>query len=270
MNIEEQKLHLDELDEGPLVSIIIPVFNAEKYLAETIRSVQEQTYNNWELLIIDNCSDDNTLQIISSYASSKIRVFRTECNSGGPALPRNIGIKNANGEYLAFLDADDLWNKTKLEIQLFYLKKENFVCSLATRIDDEGNVIKQGERIDNKHYQFCDLVKRNRIINSSVMISRDKFLPVLFDEDALLTGIEDYHAYLTYALNKGSVFLIGEPLIKYRVLTSSLGEGISGKKRLAKSSYCLTKVVLSNGAYDYYIYGMIRRLLSYFKSLLKK
>ena len=268
MNIEKQMPSSNGAGYGPLVSVIIPIYNAEQYIKQTIRSVQEQTYRNWELLIIDNCSNDNTQQLISVYESSKIRIFRTERNSGGPAVPRNIGIKNANGEYLAFLDADDLWKNTKLEVQLRYLEKEDFVCSLASTIDTLGNVIRKAECVDNKHYEFCELVNKCRIFNSSVIVSRDKFSSVLFDEDPLLNGVEDFNAYMTYSLLYGPIFLIGESLIEYRVLPSSLGRSISGKERLAKSSYSLSKVVLASGKYDCYFYGMVGRLLMYVKSWL--
>jgi len=268
MNYKKQKLSSDGLGDEPLVSVIIPVYNAEKYIKQTILSVQEQTYKNWELLIIDNCSNDNTQQVISAYQGSKIRIFRTEQNSGGPAVPRNIGIKNANGKYLAFLDADDLWKDIKLEVQIPYLKKHDFVCSLASTIDAEGNVTNQAECIDNKHYEFCDMVKKNRVVNSSVIVSRDKFLTVMFDEDPLLNGIEDSHAYLTYAILHRDIFLVGESLIEYRVMMSSLGNSILGEKRLATSAYCLTKVVLANGKYDCYLSAILMRLFRYIKKRL--
>jgi len=268
MNYKKQKISSDDLSKEPLVSIIIPVYNAEKYIKQTILSVQEQTYKNWELLIIDNCSDDSTLQVITAYQDSQIRIYRTERNSGGPAVPRNIGIKNANGKFLAFLDADDLWIDIKLEVQLPYLKKHDFVSSLASIIDAEGKVTNQAECVENKHYEFCDMVKRNRVIHSSVIVSRDKFLTVMFDEDPLLNGIEDSHAYLTFALQHGRIFVIGESLIEHRFMMSSLGNSILGEQRLTKSIYCVSKVTLANGKYKCYLSAILWRLLSYFKKRL--
>ena len=106
-----------------LVSIITPCYNAEKYLSQTVESVLSQTWQDWELLIIDDCSSDNSMNIIRDYSrrDARVRYFKTEEPSGSPTLPRNIGIENARGRYIAFLDSDDLWLPTKLEEQVNYL-----------------------------------------------------------------------------------------------------------------------------------------------------
>ena len=93
-----------------LVSIVVPVYNAEKFLKDTIQTVLEQTYPNWELLLVDDCSNDNSVDIIKEYVKDdkRIRLLKNEKNSGA-ALTRNHGIKEAKGTYLCFLDADDLW-----------------------------------------------------------------------------------------------------------------------------------------------------------------
>ena len=266
MNKEEKNTASSRRSYEPLVSIIIPIYNGEKFILETIDSVKKQTYSNWELLIIDNCSNDNTFELISLHQSSKIRVFKTELNSGGPAVPRNIGIKKANGEYIAFLDADDIWENNKLEVQIGFIQQNDFICSLASSINEKGKVIKKVKFDNNKFYKFSNLVNVNKIINSSVIVSREKFLSIMFDEDTLLNGLEDYHSYLTYTLLHGPILLIGKPLIKRRIMVFSLGERIFGEQRLAKSIYCLTKVMLLHGKYNYYLIGLLRRLLSYFKN----
>lgn len=103
-----------------MVSIITPCYNAEKYLSQTVESVLSQTWQDWELLIIDDCSSDNSMNIIRDYSrrDARVRYFKTEEPSGSPTLPRNIGIENARGRYIAFLDSDDLWLPTKLEEQV--------------------------------------------------------------------------------------------------------------------------------------------------------
>lgn len=103
-----------------LVSVIVPCYNAASYITETIESVISQSYTNWEMLIIDDCSCDNSGLIIQNYCSidSRIKYYRTEKASGTPTLPRNIGIENAMGRYIAFLDSDDVWLPNKLEEQL--------------------------------------------------------------------------------------------------------------------------------------------------------
>src|SRR5690625_4190600 len=106
----------------PLVSIITPVYNAERFLSETIKSVKEQTYKNWELLLVDDCSKDNSAKIIKEFnrTDDRIKYIKLEKNSGA-SISRNTGIKNAKGRFIAFVDSDDLWEPEKLEIQISYM-----------------------------------------------------------------------------------------------------------------------------------------------------
>lgn len=129
---------------NPLVSIIIPCHNGEKYVADAIRSVQSQTFTDWELLVIDDASSDNSVSVIEEFceADSRIRLFRNEKPTGMPASPRNIGISAACGRYIAFLDCDDLWLPTKLERQLplFGTKDVAAVFSYYGKMDGGGNL----------------------------------------------------------------------------------------------------------------------------------
>lgn len=102
------------------VSVIMPVYNAEKYLSESINSVLNQTFTNWELLVIDDCSKDRSSAIIHDYVErdSRIKYFKTFAPSGSPTLPRNIGIEKASGRFIAFLDSDDIWLPSKLSNQI--------------------------------------------------------------------------------------------------------------------------------------------------------
>jgi len=103
-----------------LVSIIMPLFNAEQHVRQAIMSIIAQTYENWELWAIDDCSDDQTWAVISELASqdSRIHILSTDHQSGSPTLPRNIGIEHARGQFIAFLDGDDWWMPNKLEEQI--------------------------------------------------------------------------------------------------------------------------------------------------------
>ncbi|WP_166960019.1 glycosyltransferase family 2 protein [Yeosuana marina] len=126
----------------PLVSIITPMFNSETYLSETVNSVLNQTYTNWELLLIDDGSTDRTLEIAQTLTSkySNIILFKNEKNLGA-ALSRNKGILEAKGSYIAFLDADDLWKPEKLEKQISFMTDDRCdVCfSSYELIDEKGN-----------------------------------------------------------------------------------------------------------------------------------
>ncbi|AUC82936.1 glycosyltransferase family 2 protein [Lacinutrix sp. Bg11-31] len=124
-----------------LVSIITPLYNAEAFISETIRSILNQTYTNWELLLIDDCSTDNTISIINDFIfeNQNITVVKNETNQG-TAISRNKGIMAAKGDYIAFLDADDLWKPQKLEKQIAFMENENCdVCfSSYEQIDENG------------------------------------------------------------------------------------------------------------------------------------
>ena len=115
------------MNNTPFVTIIIPNFNTDKYLAETIESVIIQDYTNWELLIVDDHSTDNSISIIKSYTEKypKIHFLQTKVNSGGPATPRNVGIDAAKGEYIAFLDSDDTWFPNRLSFHIEFMLREN-------------------------------------------------------------------------------------------------------------------------------------------------
>lgn len=122
-----------------LVSIIMPSWNTGRFIAESIQSVINQTYTNWELLIVDDCSTDNTDEVVAFFNDERIKYFHNEKNSGA-ALTRNKAIREAQGEWIAFLDSDDLWNPKKLEYQIKFMKKHKLVFSYHEyeKIDEES------------------------------------------------------------------------------------------------------------------------------------
>ncbi len=128
------------------VSIITPCFNSEKFISETILSVQNQTHNNWEMIIVDDCSTDKTVQIVEDFIKndSRIQLIRLNNNSGA-GIARNMALKKAVGDYIAFLDADDLWKYDKLEKQLKFLKENNiyFTFSFYDCINEAGDLLQK-------------------------------------------------------------------------------------------------------------------------------
>ena len=114
------------------VSIIMPSYNAAKFIAASIQSVIGQTYRNWELLITDDCSKDDTVKIVEQFLEkdNRIKLFSTGKNSG-PACARNKSLENATGKYIAFLDSDDIWASNKLETQLKFMKEKNIAFSFS-------------------------------------------------------------------------------------------------------------------------------------------
>lgn len=146
---------------NPFFSIIMPCYNGAKYIADSIQSVIAQTYSDWELLIIDDCSTDDSVDIIKQFISkdSRIKLLQTEQPSGSPTLPRNTGIKNAQGRFIAFLDCDDMWLPNKLETQLpmFNNEKTAVVFSYYEKMDGDGQ-------------------RDNRIIKSPAVVSYSTLL----------------------------------------------------------------------------------------------
>lgn len=130
--------------ETALVSIITPSFNSEKFIAETIQSVQNQSYQNWEMIIVDDSSTDQTVTIVEQLIKndSRIRLFQLDKNSGA-GIAREKALSIANGDYISFLDADDLWKPQKLEKQLQFLKENKvpFTFSFYECIDEKGNAL---------------------------------------------------------------------------------------------------------------------------------
>jgi teichuronic acid biosynthesis glycosyltransferase TuaG len=143
--------------ETPLVSIITPSYNSEKFIADTIRSVQDQTYPNWELLVVDDCSTDDTQQIVEGFIKNDKRItfHQLEKNSGA-GVARNQAVEMAGGRFIAFLDSDDLWKSYKLEKQVKYLLDNNtpFTFSFYECIDEDGNPLNKRIEAPKTLYYF--------------------------------------------------------------------------------------------------------------------
>lgn len=126
---------------NPLVSIITATYNSEKFIAQTIQAIQQQTYTNWELLITDDCSQDNTISIIKEYQKSDNRIFlfRLEKNAGA-GIARNNSIQKAKGRFIAFCDSDDIWLSNKLEKQVDFMLTNNlpFTYGAYQKMNEKG------------------------------------------------------------------------------------------------------------------------------------
>ncbi len=217
-----------------LVSIIMPSYNTAKYIAESIKSVQAQTYKEWELLIVDDCSSDNTDDVVRPFLSDKrIKYFKNEKNSGA-ALTRNKALREANGEWIAFLDSDDLWTPDKLEKQIWFMKQRNYHFSYTKyeKINEEsdpiGVVVSGPRKVTRKGmYRYCWV----------------GCLTVMYDAKAVgLVQIKDIKKNNDYAMwlivaNKEKCYLLPENLAKYRIRKKSISHDKLSKK--LKSHYDL-------------------------------
>lgn len=158
------------LNDQELISIIMPMFNAEKTIEKAVQSVQQQSFKFWELIIVDDNSTDNSLKLVSCLAQkdSRIKILRLSENKGA-AVARNYALEYTTGRYIAFLDADDFWYPGKLERQLDYmkLKKSVFCFTSYVRVDKNGNQLK--EELAPNCITYHDLLRRNVIGCLTVM-----------------------------------------------------------------------------------------------------
>ncbi len=161
--------------KNPLVSVIIPVFNAEKTIERAVRSVENQTYKNWELILVDDCSSDNSRDILKSLENKQIHSIHLNRNSG-PANTRNAGIKAAKGDFVAFLDADDFWDAEKLEKQLKFMEEKNCAFSYTSYkfANEDGYSIKTRSMNVPEKLSYKQALKNTTIFTSTVMFDLRK------------------------------------------------------------------------------------------------
>lgn len=216
------------------VSIITPSFNSSKFIEETINSVLNQTYSKWELIIIDDCSNDNTVNIINNFIKidKRIKLLRLNENSGA-GVARNLGIKNASGRYIAFLDSDDLWHPFKLEKQIKFMEHNDYPFSFTSyQIIDE-----QGFRL-NKVNDALNLVTYKRALYSNPIGCLTVVYDTKFFGKRFMPTIrkrQDYALWLDL-LKDSNAYGISEFLALYRIRKTSIS---SNKLKLIKYQWQL-------------------------------
>lgn len=206
--------------EDTLITVIMPVYNAERFLEKSVESVLEQTHSNLELILIDDCSKDNSLLLAERYVKKdeRIKVIRNEKNQG-VAITRNSGIQVAKGEYIALLDSDDVWEKNKLEKQLQLIKKEQaeiVYCSYDF-IDERGNQILHPFVVPEKT-NFNQMLYANDIGCSTVLIKTDFFQKHLFQTTFYH---EDYALWMEMLQDGAKAVGLSEVYVHYRKVTGS-------------------------------------------------
>lgn len=203
-----------------LVSIIMPSYNASKFIGVAIESVINQTYTSWELLITDDCSIDNTVEIIKSYAAldDRIRIFPQNINNGA-ALARNISLSHALGRFIAFLDSDDLWAEDKLEKQLIFMKKNQCAFSFSAY-----NVINESGDKAGKNILVPPKINYNQYLKNTII----GCLTVIIDRkqtgDFYMPNIKSSHDMALWLLimKRGfEAYGLNEVLASYRLVSNS-------------------------------------------------
>lgn len=244
-----------------LVSIITPVYNSERFLKQTIDSVLAQEYKDWEMILVDDCSTDNSEKIIREYMKndSRIKYIKLEVNSGA-AVSRNTAIESAKGRYIAFLDSDDIWTSNKLNVQIEFMKKNNVGFSFAeyrvmTEEGEEINrVIKVPKEIDYKGYL------KNTIIGCLTVVIDRKICG-----DFSMVNIKKNQDMATWLkiLKKGNkAYGINKSLGIYRLVNGSIS---NNKINAAKSVWRTYRDIEKMGIFKSYIY-----FISYTFNAIKK
>ena len=222
-----------------LVSVIMPTYNCGNFIAETLDSIKAQTYENWEVVIIDDCSTDNTKEIVDSYSALDPRIkYHCLDKNSGAAVARTVAMQNADGEYMAFCDSDDLWLPEKLEKQLAFMNENGyaFSCTAYEQIDEEskslGRVIKTVKKTD-----YNRLLLDCPVGNSSVMYNVEKMGK--FEVPNIRKRNDDA---LWLQMLKKEKYIWGMPdvLMRYRIRKNSIS---SNKLKVIKYHWILYREI---------------------------
>ena len=198
------------------IDIILPNYNSSKFLKQTLNSIIMQTYKNWKLIIIDDCSDDKTKNILKKYSKDKrIKMFWLKKNNGA-GFCRNYGIKKSKSPYVAFIDSDDVWKKNKLEKQIIFMKKNNFSFSYTNyeTFGEKKKIIIPPLRFDYKSF-----INNTSIGTSTMMVKRKELRNIKFTNSKIC---EDYYFKCKLLKRVKFAFCLNKFLTRYRIRHNSM------------------------------------------------
>lgn len=203
-----------------MISIIVPVYNVEKFIEDTINSVLKQSYKDWELLLVNDCSKDKSVEKIKTFSDPRIRLIEQPENKGAYAA-RNRGLEEAKGRYIAFLDSDDYWEPEKLEKEMAFMEKEDagFVFTGYEFADENGKGTGAVVKVPHS-LTFKKALNNTNIFTSTVLIDREK-IP---DELIRMPNIksEDTATWWRILMAGNVAYGLNENLVKYRRSQGSL------------------------------------------------
>jgi glycosyltransferase involved in cell wall biosynthesis len=232
----------------PLVSVVVPAFNAQRHLPDTLRSILGQRAVDLEVLVIDDCSTDSTAACVTEIASAdpRVRYIRTASNYGGPAGPRNEGFAAARAQWVALCDADDLWHPDKLRVQCSVAERtgSSLVCTAIEDFPDGSTPEWLGKparlSMSVQVISYVAMLLKNRIATSSVLVRRDDVVRVGgFDTAKSLVAVEDYDLWLRMLEQPScKAVRIASPLVAYRRIPGSLS---ASKWRQARKAIAIPR-----------------------------
>lgn len=209
----------------PLVSIIIPTYNRAKFISKALKSVIDQTYKNWEAIIIDNESVDETYKLVNGFNDPRIKYFKIS-NDGVIAKSRNLGIKEAKGDWIAFLDSDDWWTKDKLEVCFSKIDKNTeFIYHAHEYVNKSKSFFKKkiikGRQLKKpilNDLLIGTITKGTQISNSSVIVRKNTLIKIGgLNENKILVGSDDYDTWLRIAQITDQFLYVNKKLSYYLV-----------------------------------------------------
>jgi len=251
-------------NDNILISVIIPIYNAEKFLKKTIVSVLEQTYQNFEIICINDCSTDKSLEIIKEFSEIDVRVkvFNLQKNLGCPGLVRNYGVKKSKGKMLAFLDADDIWKKNKLEKQLRNINNlDNFFSYTKIEIIMKNRVYepKYYLRFFN-NFHIGNLLIDNTITTSTVVMSKKLFNKVGGFRNKKMVISEDYELWIKAILEAKEVKFVDEILVRYYINLDSITNSKIKYRDIYLNILSIIKQLLESNNLKFNIFAIVRLL----------
>lgn len=214
----------------PKVSIIIPTYNSAKTIEETIASVQQQNFTDWELIIIDDGSQDNTVDVIKNIVEPRLKLFVYQ--NGGVGIARNRGIAKAGGKFITFLDADDLWTRDKLSLQIEALEQNpqaKAVYSWTSYIDEQGKLLFNGTRFYYRGNVFKELLQKNFLLSASNILIDREVLKLVSGFTPEFSYAADWDFYLRLAKNFDFA-VVPQYQIFYRQSSNSMSSKIEEMK----------------------------------------
>ena len=242
-----------------LVSIITPAHNSSLYIKEMIKSIINQTYKNWELLITDDYSSDNTIEIIESYIviDSRIKLYHLSQNSGA-SVARNNSIKNAIGRFIAFCDSDDYWASDKLEKQIPFMLEKQTTLSYSNYniVNENGELL--GECISPKQVTYNDMIRTNYIGCLTAIYDSERIGKVYMED---IKARQDWVLWLSILKKEGTAFCFPQKLAFYRKRKKS----ISGNKLRMIKYHWLVYYKHENFSFLKSILHLFQNLFAYFR-----